>query len=580
MIERQIERLAPEDRQMLEVASVAGLECATVAVAAGVQAKVEKVEERCEALAQRGQFLHAAGTEHWPDGTVSGRYRFIHALYQAVLYDRVAASRRVRLHRMIGERVEAGYGERAGEIAGELALHFERGQEKWRAVQWQAAEATRRSAPREAIHHVRSALALLATLPETPERAEQELRLQLALAEPLIATTGFAAPEVEAVYTRARELCQQLGDPPQLFSVLFGLMAFYLIRGELALASAQGEHLLHLAEQGDDSTLLLLAHTALGVPAMNLGAFATAFEHLSLASGLYDPQRHHVQIAVHGLDPGVLCRIYTAFSLLCLGYPDQARHRSKEALALAFHLTHPYTTALALTWAAMVHYGCGEAAAAQELAQAVLTLAHEQGFPYWNGAGRVIQGWALAMQGQGTAGCEQIHQGLRVLRETGAIVAQRLGAALLAEAYGEDGKMEEGLATVNEVLRTLDQPGERLWDAELYRLKGELMLQQQSKAGLGQVSNKSRQVRERRFLTPNPQSEAEACFLKAIEIARHQGAKLGELRAVTSLARLWQQQGKGDEAWQMLADVYNWFTEGFDTKDLQEAKGLIEGLSH
>lgn len=290
MIERQIERLAPEDRQMLEVASVAGMECATVTVAAGLQGEVEKVEERCEALARRGQFLHVARTEHWPDGTVSGRYRFIHALYQAVLYDRVAPARRVRLHRLIGERVEAGYGERAGEAAGELALHFERGQEKWRAIRYynQAAEkATRRSAPREAIHHVRSALALLQTLPATRERAEQELQLQLALAEPLIATWGLAAPEVEAAYTRARALCEQLGDRELLFSVQLRLWMFHGARGELELTRSHGEEILHLVQHDQDPTYLLQAHLALGIPSMFLGSLSLAHEHFTKGSLLY-----------------------------------------------------------------------------------------------------------------------------------------------------------------------------------------------------------------------------------------------------------------------------------------------------
>jgi len=402
---------------------------------------------------------------------------------------------------------------------------------------------------------------------------------QLVIKEELLkaVTTGFAAPEVKAAYTRARDLCQHLGDPPQLSSVLFGLMAFYLIRGEFALASAQGERLLHLAQQDGDSTLLLLAHTALGVPAMNLGTFATAFEHLSLTSSLYDPQRHHVQVAVHGLDPGVLCRIYTAFSLLCLGYPDQAQQQRKEALALASHLAHLYTTALALAWAAMVHQVCREAAATRETAEELLSLAHEQGFPYWEGAGKVIQGWVLAMQGQGTAGCEQIRQGLATLRVTGAVVAQRFGAAFLAEAYGKSGSVEEGLAIVSEVLGTLEQPGERMWDAELYRLKGELTLQearQKSKS-----KKQKAKITDPQPLTPNPHGEAGTCFLKAIEVARHQGAKWWELRAATNLARLWQRQGKRREAHSMLSEIYNWFTEGFDTKDLQEAKALLEELN-
>lgn len=355
-VENYIGRLAAEEQRILEAASVVGVEFSASAVAAGLAEGVERVEERCEKLAQDGHFLRSTGTDTLPDGTITGRYGFLHALYQKAFYDRLAVPRRIRLHRRIGEGEEQTYGNRVGEMAAELALHFERGQDYPRAVQYleQAGKnAIRQSAHREAILHLTKGLELLKALPDTPKRTEHELTLQMALGAPLVATSGFASPEVGAVYTRARELCQELGEPPQLFVVLLGLWVFHLIGGELEMALSLGEQLFQFAQRGQDSTFLLQSHVVLGTPLMFLGSLDLAREHFDQGNALYDPHHHHTQIEVYGLDPGVISRSYTAFTLMLLGYPDQARQSSEEALALARHLQHPYTTAFALTWAVM-----------------------------------------------------------------------------------------------------------------------------------------------------------------------------------------------------------------------------------
>jgi predicted ATPase len=277
MLALQLERLPLETQRLLEAASVAGAAFAAASVAAGVASDVVTTEEHCESLAQRQQFLRPAGTVPWPDGTVTGRYEFIHALYQNVVYQRIAAARRARLHQRIGERLEAAYGAQAGALAAELAMHFEQGRDYPRAIHYlqQAAEnAGRRFANREALAHLTRGLELLKTLPATPERSQQELTLHLALGASLIATKGYAAPEVEQTYTRARHLCQHLDDPRQLFPVLRGLWVYYLTRAELQTAHALGAQLLTLARQAHDSAMLLEAHRALGATLFYLGAGA------------------------------------------------------------------------------------------------------------------------------------------------------------------------------------------------------------------------------------------------------------------------------------------------------------------
>ena len=346
LIEKQIERLSSEEQRVLEVASVAGAEFSAAVVAAGLEGEVGEVEARCARLARRDQFLRTGGMEEWPDGTVAARYRFLHALYQDVLYERVPAGRCIELHRRIGEREEAGYGERAGEIAAELAVHFERGRDYRRAVRYreQAGEnAIQRSAHVEAIRHLTKALELLKTLPDTPERTRQELTLQTALGVPLVATKGYAAPEVGEAYTRARELCQQVEETPQLFPALVGLFRFYLVRAEHKTARELVEQLLSLAQSVQDPALLLEAHFPLGAILYCLGEFAPAREHLEQSIVRYDPQQHRSHALVYGADPGVFCLSWTTHALWSLGYPDQALKRSQEALALAQELSHPFS---------------------------------------------------------------------------------------------------------------------------------------------------------------------------------------------------------------------------------------------
>jgi predicted ATPase len=591
---------------MLEVTSVVGAEFSAAAVAAGMETEVDGIEEQCEALVRREHFLRASGTAEWPDGTVAARYGFLHALYQDVLYHRLTARRRQRLHQQIGEREEQAYGERAREIAAELALHFERGRDYHRAVRYlqQAGEnAVRRSAYHEAVALLVKGLELIQTLPDTPERAQRELMLQIALGPPLKGTKGFGAPEAEAVYARARELCRQLGDTPQLFSVLRGLRQVYLARAEHETARELSEQLLTLAQRLQDPGLLVEAHIALGNAALQRGELGPAREHGEQGIALYDPEKHSSYTSRGEYDPGVDCRCLAMSALWLLGYPDQALKRSQEALSFAQEVDHPLSLGLALANAVTLHQFRREAQATREQAEALLALSTERGFLFWIAGGTIMRGWVLAEQGQGEEGITLMHHGMVAFRDTGAEVFRPYFLALLAEACGKTGQAEEGLTVLAEALATAHKTVERWYEAELYRLRGELTLAQSSVQSLASgvqenqkpalslvegAKGKSRKqlsivssqlsVTDPRSLNPDPQFEAEVCFLKAIEIAQKQQAKSLELRATMSLSRLWQQQGKVKQAHKVLSEIYGWFTEGFDTKNLQEAKALLGEL--
>jgi predicted ATPase len=328
------------------------------------------------------------------------------------------------------------------------------------------------------------------------------------------------------------------------------------VRAEHQTAHALSEQLLTLAQQLQDSAMLVAAHRALGTTLYNLGTAADAHTHFTQGITLYDPQQHRPYAFLYGEDAGVVCHSFAARALWSLGYPDQMLVRSQEAVMLAQQIVHPFSLGFALVLAAVFHQLRREVRAVQECAEAAFSLAMEQGFPHWMAFGSLLRGWARAHQGQVRDGIEQITQGLRAFRATGAELWRPYFLALLAEAYGTLGEPEAGLTALTEALTLVDKTGERHHEAELYRLKGELLLQQ----------NAANQI------------EAENCFQQAIAIAQNQQAKSFELRTATSLARLWHSQGKRQEAHDLLAPVYGWFTEGFDTADLKDAKALLDEL--
>jgi class 3 adenylate cyclase/predicted ATPase len=502
------------------------------------------------------------------------RYLFKHALVQDTAYQSLLKSRRQQLHHQVVHVLVKKFPQTIETQPEVIAHHYtEAGSIEQAIPYWQKAgeRASQRSANVEALQQLTKGLELLKTLSDAPERAQQELTLQLGLGAVLIAVKGFAALEVEKTYTRARELCQQLGETPRLVPVLGSLVVFYSNRGEVRTARELAERLMRLAQSIQDPYLLSRAHGVLAWTLQFLGELTSARTHVEQGIALDDSQTHP-RPTINTDNPRMICLSFAGRILWHLGYPDQALKRSQEAITLAEELSHPFSLASTLGNAAPSHLLRREEQLARERAEALITLSTEQGFPYWVAGGTIVRGWALTEQGQVEEGIAQMQQGLAAFRNMGVEVGRPRWLALLAEAHGKVGQVEEGLTTLAEALAAVDKTGERVSEAELYRLKGELVLQ-------STVHSPQSEIPNTQHPTPSTQSEAEACFLKAIEIARKQQAKSLELRATTSLARLWQQQGKKVEAHKLLADVYNWFTEGFDTKDLQEAKALLEELT-
>jgi predicted ATPase len=492
-------------------------------------------------------------------------YLFKHVLIQDTAYQSLLKSTRQHYHQQIAQVLEARFSDIKDTQPELLAHHYtEAGLIEQAILYWQRAgkRASQRSAYVEAVAHLTKGLELLKALPDTPERVQQELTLQITLSGPLMWTKGFGSPEVEQLYTRARELCRQVGETPQLVPVLLGLVLFHANLGKLQTALELSEQFLSLAQRIHNPAHLLWSHCLLGMALLYLGEFVPSREHLEQGIASYDLQQYCSLAPSGTIDPVVSCLSYAALVLWLLGYPDQALKRNHEALTLAQRLAHPDSLGLALWCAAWLHQFRREGQAAQECAEALITLSTEQGFAQWSVDGTTMQGWALTEQGKGEEGIAQMHQSLAALQAMRVGCERTYWLALLAEAHGKVGEAEQGLAVLVEALAQVEKTGERFYEAELYRLKGTLTLQSKIQGSHSAVA-----------------AEAEECFLQAIAIARKQQGKSLELRAVMSLSRLWQRQGKKDEARHLLSEIYGWFTEGFDTKDLQEAKTLLEELS-
>jgi predicted ATPase len=486
-------------------------------------------------------------------------YVFKHALLQEAAYASLPLDRRQQVHGQVARVLAEHFPETVATQPELLAHHYtEAGVWEQAIAYWQRAgqQAVQRSANLEAVRHLTTALELLATLPDTPARAQQELDVQLALGPALMVTKSPAAPEVAQTYARARALCAQVGETLQLFPMLEGVWRFYWNQGVLPTARELGDQLVELAQRTADPTHHLEAHSALGSTLFHIGDYAAAWTHLEQGITPTDLAVQRDLALRHIEAPGVRGLGMAALTLWCLGYPTQAVRRSQEAQALARELAHPYSLAVAQHLAAFLHQRRREAPAAQEQAEALLTLATAQGFQGYVCYGTCWQGWALAVQGAGEAGRAQLRQALAAFVAIELGVARPLCLVLLAEAVGQAGQVAEGLRLLAEALPAFATSGRGDLLAEAYRLQGELLLRQ---------------------ATPDA-TQAEACFHRSLAIARRQQAKSWELRTATSLSRLWQQQGRRAEARALLAPIYGWFTEGFDTADLQEASALLGEL--
>src|SRR5262249_16732305 len=554
----RIDRLATDEKELLQQLAVIGRVFPLSLVKQVVLRPEEELYRLLSAL-QSKEFLYEQ------PALPEVEYLFKHALTQEVAYGTVLHDRCKALHERTGRAIEELYADDLEGRYSELAHHYQLSGTAEKAVEYlhlAGQQALQRASYAEAVRHETAAVEQLKGLPDTPERAQQELTLQLALGVVLRTVNGFAAPEVERIYTRARDLCRQGEETRQLAPVLQGLWQFNILRAELQTARALGEQLLSLAQRVQAPDLFPEAHRAVGEPSLWLGELPTARAHLEQGIACYEPLQEPSHLVLYGPHAGLTCRVFAAPALWLLGYPDQARQRMHEALTLARDLAHPPSMVIALTLSPMVWILRREVQLVQEGAEAAIALCTEHGLgEFWVAPVNVWQGWALAAQGQHEEGIALMRHGIAAFRAAGAELNRPDRLALLGEGYVNMGQHEQGRHALAEARAIVDQTGERWWEAELHRLEGELTLQ---------------------FPLPRLElsfAEAEASFHRALAVACRQEAKSFELRAATSLARLWQRQGKRREAHDLLAEIYGWFIEGFETKDLQEAKALLDELA-
>jgi tetratricopeptide (TPR) repeat protein len=587
LITRQCEALSPAEQQLLRVASVAGRTFTAAEVAGVVGHALEDVEAVYDTLATREYFIAGEGMAHWPDGTVTGQYAFRHALYQRVLYEQVGPARRVRLHRQLGARKEAGYGDQTGHIAAELAEHFTQGRDASRAARYhgQAGEtAWQRSAYRAVIEHCQAGLTLLAHVPDTPARQRQELALRMLLAGAFAATQGFSAADLVQNLFCAQGLCQTLHDDATLVSVVVALGRFYDLQGDRDTIAQHTDEKLRLLDRVQETALALPLHTHLGTSYLFRGQHAPAQAHHAKALALYDPQQHRELVRRFSLDPAVVAWVFSGASLWLAGWPDRARVHLLHGLHLAREVRHPYSLCMALSCASRVHLWCGALEEAERLAAEEVQLACEQGITGLSVQGRMQQACIHVQRGEPAVGLLPLIDGLAQYRGLGAPEALPSHLCFVADAYRQLGRVEEGIVTIAEAIHLTETLANVWWAAEVYRLKGELLvaatLQAASPRRAGRrpssAGRDSSGVASPQTPVAQRLAEAEDCLHHACAIAHQQGAKSLELRAAMSLGRLWQWQGKHREAYELLAPIYGWFTEGFDTADLQEAKALLE----
>jgi predicted ATPase len=489
-------------------------------------------------------------------------YTFKHALIQDAAYGSLLRTTRLQYHRHIAQAL-TGHFPATAETAPELlAHHYTQAGMMAEAVPcWLDAgqRALRASANPEAIAHLTTGLDLLAGLPAGPQRAGVELQYRLALGPAYMAIRGYAAPEVEACYQRARELCRELGDTPQLVPVLHGLWSYHIVRAQHTSAFTLGEQVLQLGAATGDDGLLLQGNMELGWLYFFQGELEQAREHLERVLALYDHERHSSHAFIYGDNPATSARSALASVLWLLGYPDQALRCSEDNLEILRSLVqHPYSVAFGFTVAAFLRQYLGDPPAARALAEEAVVISEAHGLAFIGPMASMFEGWARTREDELDEGMAQMRRGLAAQLATGAELARPYWLWLLAEACQRTGATREGLALLDDADAAVEHTHDHYWEAEIHRLRGRLLLA---------------------TAEPAAPASAEACYRRALEVARRQGARSLELRAAVSLSRLWQAADRHDEARELLAPIYGRFTEGLDHLELREAAALLDELS-
>ena len=558
LVELQLDRMDAETLSALEAGSVEGVTFGCQEIAAAIDRDLDSVERTLGKVAGRGRFLESMGAESWPDGSIGERFRFLHATFRHILYRRLMAGHRQGLHLRIAKRFEQGYQTPSGLLAAKLALHFERGGDPERAVHYlvQAAAGVRqRAGDREAVAYFERALALLANLPGSKERARQELDLRMSLWKEINASGVFSSAEQDASLKRAFELCDQLGDPHCQAYASCCYTRSLIIQCRLDEASAIDERRVETTKRLGDPILLAAAHNEIGDIAFYRGELDRAERELAPCISALEGVGTREICRALGHDPATLAWSRLGAWLHWLqGRPDEARRDAAACLSRAEAFRLPLNRAFALGLCALAEQFRRDVDAAEPLAKSLAELVEEYGFDFPQPLAYTLAGWRLAQRGEIDEAIAPLQEGVAVSHRTRVREGLSLLLAVLAETELLRGNAKEGLAAIEEARAFVEETGERFWEAEIHRLEGELLR------------------------LAGDEEPAEACFQKALEVARSQGARALELRAATSLAQFLLDAGRHKAARLVLAPAYDSFTEGHDTEDLRDAKALLDSL--
>lgn len=562
----RLDRLDPT-REVAQLASCIGREFSYELVAAAFGGPLPELD-RALADLMLAELVFSTGTPS------RRSYTFKHSLVQDAAYQSLLKSRRQALHGRIATVIEERFPEVAAAQPEVLARHYaEAGLIHQAAgnLKRAALQAVSRWAMEEAIAHLKHGLEIIAALPEDEARDRRELELLTALGIPLMAIRGVRFAEVEETCERARQLCVRLGNAPQLFSVLFGLWWYYELTANMSAALDLARQLLVMAEREGDPGKLVQAHRTVGCTQFWLGDFASAQPHFDAAEAFADPRTAGLPTAEYAQDPTVVSRCFAAHNLWYLGYPERALATMNRAVDLARELDEPFSLALALDHRAWLHHYLGNVSETREAADADMRFSREQGLQFFLAHGTVLRGWAMAQRGDLEGGKARILQGITAHDATGVLVTRPYWRRLLAVAKGLGGDIEGGLRSLDEGLSQIRD--QRLWDAEMLRTRGELLLETLNTNGKSRTDDPSSPG------SIGPSEQAESFLRKAVETARRQNARSLELRAGVSLAKLLERAGKAAEARELIAPILEWFTEGAEASDHIEARGLLDRLS-
>ena len=557
MIQRKIEQVDETDRKLLVAASVQGHEFDSAVVAEAVEMDPADVEERLEKL-ERVYVLVKRGEEReFPDRSLTLNYQFVHVLYQNLLYASLQPTRRASLSGRVARALVTRHGDQIAAVAGRVAVLFEAARDFSTSARYFHMAAHRSAglfAFGEALSLADRGLKAAEAMPDGLAGKRQELELQMMRGVALRSKTGWATPEIERVFTRARQLCQDLNDPPQLIPVLWATTLFLLIRSNLRECRDRGDELMIQAQRSGDQAYLMAANHICGVVREFLGEMVEASRLLERCRELHQPSQHLVYTAMYGQDPGMAARAMSSRPLWVLGYPDRAIERAGETLTLARGQRQPVTLAFSLVVVQGIRVYRGEAAGALAAGEEITALCREYQLPQealWN---RAFQGAALSLLGRESEGIEMLKDSLAKQQATSAGLVRPAFLALLGDALCRVGRIDEGMRAVEEGMAHVERTGEGGYVAELHRVRGEL-LRQSGDAG-----------------------PAEASLREALDCAGRQQAKSFELRAAMALARLLAASERRDEGRALLVPLYDWFTEGHDTADLRAARALLAEL--